>query len=68
LVEEVAEVVGVRSGGVAAEGEGDGGVSSGDLLESLAELGVAVGGLGERELGGGGVEVVVEEGGDVAVA
>ena len=36
--------------------------------EPLAELGVASGGLGEGQFGGGGLEVVAEEGGVVAVA
>ena len=66
--QEVEEVVGVLAGGVEADDEGDGGVSAAMLVESLAELVVAVGGLGEREFGGGGLEVVAEEGGVVAVA
>ena len=37
-------------------------------FEALAELGVAVGGLGEGQFGGGGLEVVGEEGGVVSVA
>jgi hypothetical protein len=43
-------------------------VAQGDALEALAELGVAGGGLGEGEFVGGGLEVVAEEDGAVAVA
>jgi hypothetical protein len=67
-VEEVQEVVGVVAGGVEADGEGDGRVAAGEVLEAAAELGVAVGRLGEEQLGGGGLEVLAQEGGVVAVA
>ena len=40
----------------------------GEVFETLAELGVAVGGFDELELGGGRLEVVAQEGGVVAVA
>jgi len=68
VVEEVQEVVGVLAGGIEADDEGDGGVAAGEVFESLSELGVAVGGLGELQLVGGGLEVVAEEGGVVTVA
>jgi hypothetical protein len=68
VVEEVEEVVGVLPGGVEADDEGDGRVAPGDVFQAPPELGVAVGGLGEGEFSGGGLEVVAEEGGVVAVA
>ena len=40
----------------------------GDVFEALAELGVAAAGLGEGQFGGGGLEVVAQEGGVVAIA
>jgi hypothetical protein len=43
-------------------------VALGQLLEAAAELGVALGRLGEGQLGAGGPEVVAQEGGVVAVA
>ncbi len=67
-MEEVKQVIGVLAGGVEADDEGDGGVAAGDQLQAPAELGVAVGGLGEGQFGGGGLEVVGEEGGVVSVA
>ena len=68
VVQEVEQVVGVLAGGVEADDEGDGAVALGDAFEALAEEGVAGGGLGEGEFVGGGLEVVAEEGGVVAVA
>ena len=47
LWQEVQEVVGVLSGGIETDDEGDGRVTLGDVCEALSELGVAVGGLGE---------------------
>src|SRR5262245_38172096 len=67
-VEEVQEVVGVLAGGVEADDEQARAMAAGDLLEPLAELAVAGGRLGERELRGGRLEVVAQEGGVVAVA
>jgi hypothetical protein len=43
-------------------------VARGQSLDALLELGVAVGGFGELQLGGGGLEVVAQKGGVVAVA
>jgi hypothetical protein len=68
VVEEVQQVVGVLAGGIEPDDEGDGGVAEGEAFEAVAELGVAGGGLGEGEFGGGGLEVVAQEGGVVAVA
>jgi hypothetical protein len=68
LLEEVQEVVGMPSGGIESDVEGDGVVSPGNVFEALAEERVAVGGLGEGQFVGGGLEVVVEEGGIVSVA
>ena len=62
------QVVGVLSGGVEADDEVDGAVALGDAFEALAEEGIAGGRLGEGEFVGGGLEVVAEEGGVVAVA
>ena len=67
-VEEVEEVVGVLAGGIEADDKGDGRVVVGEVFEASAELGVAGGGFGEGEFGGGDLVVVVEEGGIVAVA
>jgi hypothetical protein len=67
-VEEVNQVIGVVPGGVEADVEGGAGVAAGDEFEALPELVVALGGLGEGQLGGGGLEVVAQEGGVVAVA
>jgi hypothetical protein len=39
----------------------------GEVAQALAQLGVAGAGLGEGEFGGGGLQVVVEEAGVVAV-
>ena len=66
--EEVEEVVGVLAGGVEANDEQARAVAAGDLFEPLPELTVASGGLGELEFLGGGLEVVAQEGGVVAVA
>jgi hypothetical protein len=68
VVEEVQQVVGILPGGVEADDEVNGTLAAGDLFEALAELGVAVGGLGEGEFTGGGLEVVLEEDSVVAVA
>jgi hypothetical protein len=68
LLEEVQEIVGVLSGGIKADVEGDDVVSLGDAFESLTQLGVAAGGLGERQLVGGGLEVVAEEDGVMSIA
>ena len=69
-MEEVKQVVGVLTGGVEADDEvnvaADG--APGDVLEPLAELGVACGGLGELQLGGGRLEIVAEKSGVVAIA
>ena len=66
-MEEVEEVIGLRAGGVEADADGDDGVAAGDAFAALAELGVAVGGLGDGQLGGGRLEVAGAEGGVVAV-
>jgi hypothetical protein len=68
LGQEADEVVGVLAGGVEADGEVDGGMGGGEAGEAFAEQGVPLGGLGEGEVGGGGLEVVTEESGVVAVA
>ena len=67
-VEEVEQVVGVLPGRVEADDEQHGPMPLGDAFETLAEEGVAGGGLGEGQFGGGGLEVVVDECGVMAVA
>ncbi len=67
-VEEVQEIVGVLPGDIQADDEAGGGVAVGQPFETHTELGVAVGGFGEGQLGGGLLEVVRQEGGVVAVA
>jgi hypothetical protein len=66
--EEVQEVVGVRAGGIEPDKEGDGSVAPGQQFEALAELGVALGGLGDGEFGGGRLEVLAQKSGVMAVA
>lgn len=67
-VQEVQQVVGVLAGGIEADDEGDIGVTLGEALQALPQGGIADGGLGELQLGGGGLEIVAEEGGIMAVA
>ena len=62
------EVVGVLSGSLEADEEGDGGVPLGEEFKPLSEERVAVGGFRELEFGHGRLEVVVEEGGVVSIA
>lgn len=64
----VLQVVGILPGGVEADDEVHRVFALGDGLEALVELGVAVGSLGEGEFGGGGLEIVAQEGGIVTVA
>ncbi len=67
-VAEVEEVVGVLPGGVESDDQVEEPVPLDDAFEALAERCGASGRLGDGELGGGGLEVVAEEGGVVAVA
>ena len=67
-VKEVKQVVGVLAGGVEPDDEVDGRVALGEALEALTEEGVTGGRLGEGQFVGGGLEVVFEEGGVMAVA
>jgi hypothetical protein len=62
------EVVRLRARSIKADDELHGPVALGDVFESLAEAGIAGGGLGERELRGGRLKVVPEEGSIMAVA
>ena len=68
VVEEMQEVVGVLPGGIDTDDEGDSRVTLGEEFEALAKLGITIGGLGEGEFGSGGLKVVAQEGGVVAVA
>src|SRR5262249_48532672 len=67
-VDEVQEVVGVLAGGIEADDEVNGAVTPQDAFKTLPQLAIAGGGLGERQFGGGGLEVVAQEAGVVAVA
>ena len=67
-MQEVAQVVGVLAGGVEADDEVGGAVAAGQAVEAAALQGLAGGGFGELQLGGGGLQLLVEEGGVVAVA
>ena len=68
LVEEVEEIVGVLPGGIESDGEGDTGVSGGDVLETLEELSVSVGGFDELQWFSSGLVVGLNEGGEVSVS
>ena len=46
-MQEVQQVVGILAGGIEADDQVDGRVPLSNLLETLAELGVALGRLGE---------------------
>jgi hypothetical protein len=65
---ELYQVVGILSGGIDADDKVDGAVAGGNLRESLLEPGVAGRRLGERQFGGGRLQVVAEEGGVVPIA
>ena len=68
LLEEVQEVVGVLSGSIESDVEGDHLMSPGDVFEPLAQLRVTVGGFGEGQFVVGGLEVVSQEDGVVPIA
>src|SRR5262249_8551048 len=67
-MQEVKEVVGIGASGVEADDEGPDAVALHHWVEALAHQRVAGGRLGEGQLSRGGLEVVLEEGGVVAVA
>ena len=67
-MQEVEQVVGVLSGGVETDMESARSTALCDAFESSAKLGVAVGGLGEREFVGGRLKIVAQKGGVVTVA
>jgi hypothetical protein len=67
-VEEVEQIIGILPGGIEADDERDGAVPLADALEALPEAGIAGGRLRELEFVGGGLEVVAEEGGVVAIS
>jgi hypothetical protein len=68
LVQPGEEVVGVGTGDIEADEEADAAVAVQQLREALAQLAVALGGFGDEQLRGGLLQVLVEEGGVVAVA
>ena len=67
-VHEVQEVVSVLPRGVQADDERDLAEACGDLLQALAKQGIAGGRFGEGQVGGGRLQVVPKEGGDMAIA
>jgi hypothetical protein len=67
-VQKVQQVVGVLSRRIEPDNKVNGVVPAADDFESLPELRVTVGRLGELQLGRGGLQVVAQEGGIVAVA
>ncbi len=62
------KVVGVLSGGIEADAEVDGGVALGNPFESLLELGIALGGLGELQFVGCRLQILAQESGVMAIA
>jgi hypothetical protein len=68
LAEKVPEIIGVQASGIEADDEADMGMTLVDVNESLAQLLVALRRLGAGKFGSGGLQVVVEKGGVVAVA
>ena len=62
------QVVGILSGGVEANQEVHVVMPCGDVLEALAELSIAGGGLDELQLASGGIEIVAQKGGIMAIA
>jgi hypothetical protein len=67
-MQEVKQIVGVLPGGVETDDEVNRAIAPDDAFEPLSEEGVAGGRLGKREFGGGGLEVVAEKSGVVAIA
>jgi hypothetical protein len=73
-LEEVDQVVGVLSGDIDAGNEANGAmaletcVAAGDEFESSTELFVSLGRLGESEFVGGGLKIVAQESGVMAIA
>lgn len=67
LRQEVQQVVGILASGIDANDEVNSGVSRGEGEQTLAERIVAGGGLGESQFGTGGLQVVAQEAGVVAV-
>jgi hypothetical protein len=64
----VKQIVGIRPGRVETDDEGNGAITLDDAFESLSEEGVAGGRFGRPEFVGGGLKVVAEESGVVAIA
>jgi hypothetical protein len=64
----VQQVVGVLPGNIDADQEMHLAMACGDLLQTLAELGIAGAGFGERQFVGGRLKVVAQECRVVAVA
>ena len=67
-MQEGAEVLGLRSGDIEADEEVNGTELLRDAFPALPQGGLAGGGLGELEFGGGRLEILLEEGGLVSVA
>ncbi len=66
-MQKVQQVVGILPRGIEADEESDMGMSLSDLFETLAELGVALGRLGELKVRRGRLQVVAQEGRIVSV-
>ena len=62
------QILRVLPGRVETDDEVNGAIALEDAFESLPEEGIADGRLGELEFGGGGLQIVAEEGGVVAIA
>ena len=67
-MQEVEEVVGVLARGIKANAEVSGRMALGNLFQALPQQRVAGSGFRELQLGGRGLEVILEEGGLVTVA
>jgi hypothetical protein len=67
-VQEVEQILGILAGGIETHDEVGGAMLRDDAFEALPQAGIAGGGLGEGQFGGGGLEVVAEEDGIMAVA
>jgi hypothetical protein len=67
-VEEVEQVVGILAGHVEPHEERHRSVALADTFETLAEERIASGGLGERQVVSGGLEVIAQESGVVTIA
>ena len=68
LVQKVEQVVGMGAGHVQANGEGPRSIALEDTLQSPVQEGIAGSRLGKSQLGGGGLEILRDEDGEMALA